>query len=24
VTGSVSIPFDERGSSRRNSPASCN
>ncbi len=23
VTGSVSIPFDERGSSRRNSPASC-
>jgi hypothetical protein len=23
VTGSVSIPFDERGSSRRNIPASC-
>src|ERR1700731_1110209 len=23
VRGSVSIPFDERGSSRRNSPASC-
>src|SRR5258708_12721968 len=24
VRGSVSIPFDERGSSKRNSPASCN